>query len=195
MKTETKLKGKDLANIGIYAAIYFVITMLLSFTGYVPVMLLLLIVLVPVICTTPFMLFLTKVRNFGMITIFSVIIGLLMGLTGMGFFSIFTGLIFGLIADVIAKKGDYTNKRHLNIATVMFNGWIWGNYLPFYLTREAIRETYTAGGRGEYVEQLFELCPMWTCPVLLIVVFISAIVGIFVAGKLLKKHFTRAGIA
>ena len=101
---DNKLKGKDLINIGIFAAIYFVINMVLSFMGFVPILLLLMVVITPIVGGTPFMLFLTKVKKFGMITIFAFIIGLLMMLTGMGFYAIFTSLVFGLAADFIAKN-------------------------------------------------------------------------------------------
>ena len=49
-----KLKGKDLVNIGIFAAIYFVINMVLSFLGFIPLLLLLMVVITPIIGGTPF---------------------------------------------------------------------------------------------------------------------------------------------
>lgn len=64
MKNE-KLKGKDLINVGIFSAIYFVIVMAIAMTGFIPVMLPLLAVFVPVLGGIPFMLFLTKVKKPG----------------------------------------------------------------------------------------------------------------------------------
>ena len=48
-QNETKLKGRDLINVGIYAAIYFVILMAVSMLGMIPIFLPLLSVLVPIL--------------------------------------------------------------------------------------------------------------------------------------------------
>lgn len=78
-----KLKGKDLINVGIYSAIYFVIMMIVAMLGVVPVLYPTLVVFVPLIGGIPFMLFLTKVKKFGMIWIMSILMGILMVVCGM----------------------------------------------------------------------------------------------------------------
>ena len=96
-ETGNKLNGRDFINIGIYAAIYFVIVMALAMTGLIPIFLILLSSMVGIIGGIPFMLFLTKVKKPGMIIIMSLIMGILMFLTGMTWvpipFSIVTGLL------------------------------------------------------------------------------------------------------
>ena len=57
------MKGKDLINIGIFSAIYFVIVFIIAMLGMIPIFLPLLSVLVPIFGGIPFMLFLTNVRN------------------------------------------------------------------------------------------------------------------------------------
>jgi energy-coupling factor transport system substrate-specific component len=52
-QNETKLKGRDLINVGIYAAIYFVILMAVAMLGMIPIFLPLLSVLVPILGGTP----------------------------------------------------------------------------------------------------------------------------------------------
>ena len=93
-----RLKGKDLINVGVFTAMYFVIVFAVALLGYIPIFMPLLCVLVPIVGGIPFMLFLTKVKKFGMIWIMSVIMGILMLLTGMGFYSILVGAVSGLIA-------------------------------------------------------------------------------------------------
>ena len=44
-----KLQGKDLINVGIFTAIYFVVMMAIAMLGFIPIFLPLLIVLVPLI--------------------------------------------------------------------------------------------------------------------------------------------------
>ena len=82
MNKETKLKGRDLINIGIYGAIYFVILFAVAMLGMIPIFLPLLSVFVPILGGIPFMLFLTRVKKPGMIFIFAMIMGILMLLTG-----------------------------------------------------------------------------------------------------------------
>lgn len=65
MKNNQKLKGKDLINIGIYAAIYCVLMTCISMLGYIPIMMPMLTVIVPIILGAPMMLFYTKVKKFG----------------------------------------------------------------------------------------------------------------------------------
>jgi len=72
------MKVKDLINIGIFSTIYFVITTVIAMLGFIPIFLPLLAVLVPLLGGVPFMLFLTKVKTFGMIWIMSVIMGIMM---------------------------------------------------------------------------------------------------------------------
>ena len=62
MGKQKKLKGKDLINIGIYAAIYCVIMTAVAMLGFIPVMMPLLCVIVPILGGIPYMLFLTKVE-------------------------------------------------------------------------------------------------------------------------------------
>ena len=169
--------------------------MVLSFLGFIPLFLLLMVVITPIIGGTPFMLFLTKVRKFGMITIFAVIIGVLMMLTGMGFYAIFTSLIFGLAADLIAKSGNYSSASKSVMATSVYSCWVWGNFLPIFIGRDAYIAQYTERGMQEYADTMMKLTPMWVCPVMLIAAFIAGIIGALIGKALLKKHFEKAGIA
>ena len=63
MNTSGKLKGKDLINIGIYAAIYCVIMTAVAMLGFIPIMMPMLCVLVPLLGGIPYMLFMTKWTN------------------------------------------------------------------------------------------------------------------------------------
>ena len=53
MNTSGKLKGKDLINIGIYAAIYCVIMTAVAMLGFIPIMMPMLCVLVPLLGGIP----------------------------------------------------------------------------------------------------------------------------------------------
>ena len=59
----------------------------------------------------PFMLFAVRARKFGMVTLMAILSGLLMGSTGMGFWGVPLGVVFGLLGDLIMKSGQYQSWR------------------------------------------------------------------------------------
>lgn len=189
-----RLEGRDLMNIGIYSAIYFVIVFALAMMGYIPVMMPMLCVLVPLIAGIPFMLFLTKVKKFGMIWIMSIIMGILMLLTGMAHYTLIVGFFTGLIAEFIYKSGNYESQSKAVLTCGVFSIWVWGNFLPLFIDRQNYWSSRQSFGE-EYITTLNSLMPTWLCPVLLIAVFVFGIAGGLLGKGLLKKHFRKAGIA
>ncbi len=189
-----KLQGKDLMNIGIYSAIYFVIVFAIAMLGYIPIMMPMLSVFVPLIAGIPFMLFLTKVKKFGMIWIMSIIMGILMILTGMAHYALIVGLFTGLIAEFIYKSGGYKSQSKAVLTCGVFSMWVFGNFIPLFFNREAYWATRQSFGE-EYITTLNSLMPMWLCPVLLIASLVFGILGGILGKSLLKKHFKKAGIA
>ena len=133
MKNNQKLKGKDLINIGIYAAIYCVLMTCISMLGYIPIMMPMLTVIVPIILGVPMMLFYTKVKKFGMITIMATIVGIYLCVTGMGFWPTLFGVVFGFLADLIAKSGSYASGKKSILSYGTFCVLLFGNYLPLYI--------------------------------------------------------------
>lgn len=189
-----RLQVKDLINVGVFTAMYFVIVFAVALLGYIPILMPLLCVLVPIVGGIPFMLFLTKVKKFGMIWIMSVIMGILMLLTGMGFYSILVGAVSGLIAELIYKSGDYRSASKAVLTSGVFSIWVWGNFIPLFLNIDAYFSTRQGYGQ-EYIDALTRLMPPWMCPVLLIAAFISGLIGGLLGKAALKKHFQKAGIA
>ena len=103
-----KIQAKDLINIGLFTVLYFVLGCCVAIPiGFVPIFLPILGSLWTLITGIPFMLFAVRVKKFGMVTIMAVLSGLLMGLTGMGFWGILTCAVFGLLGDLRMKSGSY----------------------------------------------------------------------------------------
>ncbi len=193
MKQE-KLKGKDLINVGIFTAIYFVIVFAIALLGYIPIFMPLLCVILPIVGGIPFMLFLTKVKKFGMILLMSIIMGFLMLLTGMGYYSIIIGTISGLVAEFVYMSGKYKSATKAVLTSGIFSIWCWGNFIPFFTNIEGYFSTRQSYGQ-EYIEALTRLMPAWMCPTLLVACFVSGIIGGLLGMSVLKKHFKKAGIA
>ena len=109
---DKKLQAKDLINLGLFTVLYFVLGCCVAIPiGFVPVFLPILGALWSLITGIPFMLFLTRVKKFGMVTLMGILSGLLMGLTGMGFWGVPMGVIFGLLGDMILKSGGYSSPK------------------------------------------------------------------------------------
>lgn len=193
MKNETKLKGKDLINIGIYAAIYCVLMTAIAMLGFVPIFLPLLAVLCPLIGGIPMMLFMTKVKKFGMVTIMGCIIGLFLMLTGMGYWPVIFGVVCGIAADLVAKSGAYKSASKTAICYGILNVILFGNYMPLYLDRAGYFADRQSFGQ-EYVDALASIMQPWTAPVLFVTCFFFGVLGAMIGKKLLKKHFIKAGI-
>ena len=195
VKTGGKLGGKDFINIGIFTAIYFVVVFAVACLGFVPILMAAICGIIPLVAGIPYMLFLTRTRKFGMITILGLLTGIIMFITGMGYFSIATGLICGLAADLIWKSGGYASAPRAVLSHGVFSCWIIGNFLPFLITADTYLPTVRAQYGDAYVNELMTYLQPEMYPVLLIACFVTGIIGGFIGRAILKKHFKRAGIA
>ena len=190
---ENKLKGKDLINIGIYAALTCVVITAVSMIGFVPFLLPMIGIIAPLIAGVPLMLFMTKVRKFGMITIMGTILGAFLWVTGMGYWPCLIGIVCGLIADLVCKSGKYNSPVKAMIAHGFLSITYFGCLLPLYLNADAYFATRQGFG-AEYIEVVTGIVQPWTMPVLILGGFVAGIIGGWIGQKLLKKHFTPAGI-
>ena len=195
MNTKQKLKGKDLINIGIYAAIFCVIVTAIAMLGFIPIMLPMLCVFVPILGGIPYMLFLTKVDKFGMISIFSTIVGLFLWVTGMGYWPTIFGIVFGVLTDLIAKSGNYKSSKKDILGCGVFNIAVFGNFIPLFTNIDAYFSTRQSFGE-EYIETLNGIFSnTWLIPAMIASCVICGWIGGFLGKALLKKHFEKAGIA
>ena len=124
MKDPKRLNGKDLINVGVFTAIYFVIIMALAMLGFIPIFMPTYSVLMPLFGGIVFMLFLTKVKKFGMVLIMNILMGILMWLTGMSYYALVIGTVAGLIAEFVLKGGEYRSARRAVIAHGFFSLWV-----------------------------------------------------------------------
>ncbi len=193
-KNTQKLQGKDLMTIGIYSAIYFIIVFAVAMLGFIPIMMPMLCIFVPLLAGIPFMLFLTKVKKFGMIWIMSIIMGILMLLTGMAQYALIIGFFTGLIADLIYKSGNYQSASKAVLTCGVFSIWVFGNFIPIFFDKEAYWSTRQSFGE-EYITTLNQITPAWLSPILLVATFVCGIIGGLIGRAVLKKHFEKAGIA
>lgn len=188
-----QIGGKDLIHVGIFTAIIFIITMVVMPIGFIPILMPLYCVLIPLIGGIPWMLFVTKVRKFGMILIMSILLGICLMLTGMGWYALPICIVSGLIAELIVKKGRYRSAKMDVLAHGIFCIWLFGSYVPLIF----MADTYW-GENADYGETFIEtaknIFQLWMAPVLIIFCIVFGILGGFLGLKIMKKHFVKAGI-
>lgn len=190
-----KIKVKDLINIGVFTALYFVVFFATGMLGYVPVLLLLLPVICPITTGVVFMLFLTKVNKFGMVTIMGIIIGLLMVITGHHWSVMVFATAFPLLADIVLKMGNYQKWGNICAGFVIFSEWFLGMTFPIFFMRDNFFAQTAEGYGVTYAETLKSITPPWVFFAMIALVVVGAVIGAFIGKKTLKKHFERAGIA
>ena len=191
---KNKLQAKDLINVGIFTAIYFVLFFAGMMLGYIPIFIPLLGLVCPIICGIPFMLYLTKVKKFGMVTLSGIIIGLLNMLIGSGVLVLIFGIVFGVAADLIMKSGKYKSWKFTLLGNGVFSLWIMGFVSRMFLTRTEFFDSLVSSYGQEYVDTLMSYTPGWMFPVLFVVTFLGGILGALLGKAVLKKHFEKAGI-
>ena len=121
-----KLNTKDLINIGIFTAIYFAVFYVTGMIGYIPICEVLVPLLLPLVTGIPFMLFLTKIDKFGMVTIMGIIVSLILFATGHSWLVMAVGIPCAVIADLILKSGEYKSWRKIIVGFCIFSEWIMG---------------------------------------------------------------------
>ena len=192
---DKKLQAKDLINLGLFTVLYFVLGCCVAIPiGFVPVFLPILGALWSLITGIPFMLFLTRVKKFGMVTLMGILSGLLMGLTGMGFWGVPMGVIFGLLGDMILKSGGYRSAKKSLFGYAVFSLWMVGTYIPMYFTVEASWRSFADSFGEEYADRVMAVMPMWSSLLVVAGIFLFAILGGMLGRRLLRKHFAKAGI-
>ncbi len=195
-ETNNRLNGKDFINIGIFTVFYFALVGVGGLLGFFPVFIPLLSVICPLLGGIPFMLFLTRVKKFGMISLMGTLVGLFLFLGGMGIMAFPVGIVFGVLADLYIKSGAYQSIRKGIVGYGIFSIIMMGNFLPIIINREGYTADLVAGGFGaDYAATLMIVMPDWILPVLLVACFVAGIAGGFIGKAALKKHFKKAGMA
>ncbi|TCK98726.1 energy-coupling factor transport system substrate-specific component [Natranaerovirga hydrolytica] len=191
---DTQLNVQDLISVGIFTAFYYLVFFIAAMFGFIPILFVLMPLYLPIIAGIPFMLFLTKVKKFWMVTIMSIIVGTLFFATGHTWISLVVAVVCGLFADTIFKAGQYKSFGHSVIGYCVFSLWLLGGMLPLWIMRDSYF-TYIRDMMGdEYTNAIISMTPTWMLLIMIIMCVIGSIIGAYLGKSVLKKHFKRAGI-
>ena len=193
---EKKLKARDFITIGIFTAILWVVQMVIMYLGFLsPFIVAGYAVLIPIVTGIPMMLYYARIEKFGMLTITSVIVAILLFIFGMGFLGAPICIAAGVIADFIAKSGKYKSWKKTVISCGVFNLWVSASYLPLVLTADSYKQSLIEGGfDASFADTLFTLVTPATYPVIILLCFVWGVIGAFIGKAVVRKNFEKAGI-
>lgn len=158
------MQAKDLINVGLFTVLYFVLGCCVAIPiGFVPIFLPILGALWTLITGIPFMLFSTRVKKFGMVTLMAILSGLLMGLTGMGYWGIPVGVVSGILGDLIMKSGSYKSASKNILGYAVFSLWMVGTYIPMYFMVEDSYASFAASLCWMNLPPIWTLRPSRRC--------------------------------
>lgn len=189
---ENKLKMKDIATIGIFSALLFVVTMVAgALMGISMVLNMYSVAVVAVLSAPLYMLIMAKVHKKGAVLLTFAIVGILWGLFG-GIFVLIWMLGFGVVGEVLASKSKYQNYKMLTVSFGLYSvGYYLGAiaplyyYLAFWYGFDRPKETVDA-----MIAAAHSTAGLAAIPVTLIAIVIGAVI----AKRMLKKHFEKAGV-
>lgn len=186
--------SKDFINLGIFAAIYIVVFWAIGMTGLIPIMMFFYIAIACFFEAIVIMAMLTRVRRFGIFTAVIVLMGIVMSLSGHGFYALASTVVFGLLGDFIMSRGEYKSFRMNQIGYAVSCLWCMGPFIPILLDPTGYWATLAPTYGQEYVDAV---APMLSLPTVIGIVasgVIMGFLGCYLARAILKKHFSRAGI-
>lgn len=192
------LKLKDIILTGAFSALYFVCVGLGTLIGlffdksgnmmYAPAFSALL-------GGTVYFLLVAKIQKFGAISLLASIMAFFYFISGHFIFAIFPALIFGCLADGIAKLGHYKKLTYTLISYIIFSFANTGPILLMWFLRDNYIKSLLARGKDmAYVNRVMIDLTFGNVSWFVFTIILGAFLGGLFAQSLLKKHFIKSGI-
>lgn len=195
-KNTTRLNGKDLLNVGIFTAVYFVLNLLVAAVlGLIPAVSMLVPLVSSFILGIPMMLYFMKIKKFGMVLITYIVYGVLLALAGVGIYTLILGIVFALIAELLLRLGKYQKPNLAILAFAIASIGANGNVLSMVLASTEYLEGKAATYGSEYMQIMQSyFSEWWVLPLLALSAFLGGLLGGLLGKSVFKKHFIRSGV-
>lgn len=166
-----------------------------QFRGFDGIRMILLPAVAALICGCVYMLLVAKVGKFGAISVMGIVVGLFLFVSGHFILSLAASIVFPVIADAIARAGDYRSKTGILASYVVFCYGLTGPILPLWFMKDAYVASLQARGKdSSYIDGVFAYVNTGTFFIAMIVVLVCALLGGWFGQRMLKKHFAKTGI-
>lgn len=191
--TDRKMRTRDLIYAGAFGAIYLVLMLIIVMgSGAIPILYLLTPLTVGLVCGTVYLLCVVKVHKFGA----ALILGVLFALVACS--ASIPGLVLGIAAalgaELVLFLGKYRSKTAYLASFVVFNINMSAPFLMLLLAYDRFLEM-VVGYRGQaFADTFAALTPDGIWFAILGLALLGGLGGSFIGSRLIKKHFTKAGI-
>jgi energy-coupling factor transport system substrate-specific component len=195
---DRKLSISDLITTGVFSAIYFILVTVATFgsailiPGYSYVFL---PAVAALLSGSVYMLLAAKVHKFGAITLMGIVMSLYFFISGHFVLSFVPNLVCGVAADLVAKWGNYKDKKHILLSYIVFSFGLTGPVLPMWFMQAQYIANLQARGKSEaYISAMFQHMTLPTFAVCVGAILVCGFLGGWFGQKMVKKHFEKAGI-
>lgn len=189
--------ARDLVNTAIFAVIFIVIGYAIGMLGVIsPLVWLIAIPVTVLVNGITFMLFVTRVKHAGMVSLFAVIVALFYLLGGNNLVSTVAVVVLGILADLVLAAGRYRSKTAAIWSYTVLGLAYATPFLPLFIDRESYFEAVSWTQMGEEYRQASEqlLSPL-VIGVFFLTVLAMAFLGALLGQATMRKHFVKAGLA
>ena len=193
VKDDKKLKIKDLIFAGAFGAIYIVVMLIIVMAcGTVPILYIITPLFVGIVCATIYELCVIKVHKFGA----ALILGALFAVTATSSYlpGLIAAIVVALLAELVMFIGKYRSKKAFLLSYLVFNLNMVCPFTNIYFNRDSFMAMSTEYYGEDYANSVAALATDALPFIQIGLAVVGAGIGIFIASKLIKKHFAKAGI-
>lgn len=186
--------GKDLITIGIYTALYIVALFVACVVNVTPITFMFYPAAGALLGATFYIMLAMKVKKFGAVIIWGVIVGMLFAVLGMPIACPFM-ILGAVIAQFIVKSTNYESFWADTIGFVIVSVCSVGGYLQLFVTTDTyLAEASNRGLSEEFVNGLADCASIPFLFLIIAVTAVCAVLGCLFAKVILKKHLKKAGV-
>ena len=193
ISSDGKITAKDLMYAGAFAAIYIVLMLIIVMvSGIVPILYVLSPITVGAVCGTVYMLSVLKVRRFGAALIMGVLFAAIA--CSANIMGLIIAICTSLLAELVLFLGKYRSKKMYMLSFVAFNLNMACPFSMLIFARDKFFEISTQYRGEESTAALKAVLPEGMYFAIVGFAIIGGIIGAFIANRLIKKHFKKAGV-
>lgn len=187
---------RDFVNVGMFSVLILIFFWIGGMIGFFPYFMPIVPFAATLLAGPVYMLYTTKIRHMGMITITNILLVIIFIATGHGVFTIPGAILSTILEEYLLRKGNYQSLKYSRFAYTVRGVFAGGIILPIYLTRDAYYDRLIESGYGaEFADQLLSVMPMWSFVPIILLAMVGGYIGATIGLKLFHKHFKKAGIA
>lgn len=193
-----RLGTRDLINVGVFAALYFVVVFGTGMLGIIaPWVMFLGYALGILLNGIVIALYVSRTPKFGALGLIGLINGLLFWATGHPWFTPILAPLLGLAGDAIlaARRRDGLSAKRFPLAYAVMSLWYIVPLLPIVLDPAGYWQYVNETMGADYSRRMQDLFQAWVLPAWAVGILILGLLGGMIGVRATRRHFERSGLA